>query len=136
MTATAERALAGDIDVLSRLLVMHPLDRTELASVLDRIAGEVNQHRREMASEGGLLDEDAKVHRPGLGRQEDRLHDDLIVLREEAQALAARITAADAGAEEHLRAEGEALLARLRDQHDRESALVLESVDTEVGSGD
>ncbi len=136
MIATAERALAEDIDILSRLLVMHPLDRTELATVLDRIAGEVNQHRREMASEGGLLDEDAKVHRPGLARHEDRLHDGLIILREEAQSLAVQAAAADAGADEHLRAEGEALLARLRDQHDRESALILDSVDTEVGSGD
>ncbi|HVK08988.1 MAG TPA: hypothetical protein VM597_09455 [Gemmataceae bacterium] len=136
MAATAERALADDIDTLSRLLVTHPLDRTQLASVLDRIAGEVNQHRRELASEGGLLDEDAKVNRPGLGRQEDRLHDDLIVLREEAQALAAQVAAADASADEHLRAEGEALLARLQDQHHRESDLVLESVDTEVGAGD
>ena len=136
MTATAERALADDIDTLSRLLVTHPLNRTDLAAVLDRISGEVNQHRRELASEGGLLDEDAKVNRPGLGRQEDRLHDDLIVLREETQAMAVQVTAADAGADEHLRAECEALLVRLRDQHHRESDLILESVDTEVGAGD
>ena len=136
MTATAERALADDIDTLSRLLVTHPIDRAELAAVLDRIAGEVNQHRRELASEGGLLDEDAKIHRPGLARQEDRLHDDSIVLRSDAQALAVEVASAEPTAEEHLRAEGEALLARLRDQHDRESALVLESIDTEVGSGD
>ena len=109
MTATAERALADDIDTLSRLLVTHPIDRAELAAVLDRIAGEVNQHRRELASEGGLLDEDAKIDRPGLARHEDRLHDDLIVLRSEAQALAADVASADPDAEEHLRAEGEDL---------------------------
>lgn len=136
MTATAEHALADDLDSLSRLLVTHPIDRMELASLLDRLAGEVNQHRRQLVAEGGLIDENARIDRPGLGRAEDRLHDDSIVLRTDAQQLAAEAASAGPDGDDRLRAQGEALLARFKDHHDKESALVLESVDTDTGAGE
>jgi hypothetical protein len=134
VNAIADRPSAAELDQLSELLSADRLDRAELAATLRRIETGVRERARGLDRAGGLLDEADKANRMSLAREDDRLRDEVTALVGELTALAG--DAAGGAADEDLRRRGSAVLAGLRGHRDAEASLVLESTDTEVGSGD
>ncbi|HKB04989.1 MAG TPA: hypothetical protein VKD90_22390 [Gemmataceae bacterium] len=134
MNATTDRPTALELDELSDLLAVHPLDHGKLVDALRGIEQGLHEHGRELDRSGGLLDEADKAHRMSLARQDERLRDEVSALLGDVEQF--RRDAADGRDDEAIRRRGSALLAALRGHRDAEASLVLESADTEVGSGD
>ncbi len=135
MNATIDRPSAIELDQLNGLLSISPLDRAALIAALRRIEEGLRQHAHTLDESGGLLDEADKAHRMSLAREDDRLRDQIAALIDDAQSVR-QAAAAGGSDEDDLRARGGELLAGLRGHRDAEASLVLESADTDVGSGD
>lgn len=134
MNTTLDRPSAVELDELAGLLAADPLDRGDLESALRRIGQGLAEHAHDLDETGGLLDESDKVARTSLAREDDRLREEVSALRRDIEEV--RQAAADGLEDEELRRRGGELLAGLRGHRDAEASLVLESADTEVGSGD
>ena len=134
MDATADRPSSAELDQLAGLLAADPLDRAGLAACLGRVAHGLREHAAELDRSGGLLDDADKANRMSLAREDERLRDEISALLQQVSDLARDATVAKDDKE--LRRRGAAVLAGLRGHRDAEASLVLESTDTEVGSGD
>jgi hypothetical protein len=134
VNAIADRPSAPELEELSGLLAATPLDRGSLVSSLHRIEQGLREHARELDQAGGLLDEADKANRMSLAREDDRLREQVATLVSGVEEF--REAALDGLDDEELRRRGSALVAGLRGHRDAEASLVLESADTEVGSGD
>jgi hypothetical protein len=134
MNAIADRPSAVELDQLAGLLVSESLDRGALAAALRRIEHGLHEHEVDLRRSGGLLDETDKAERMSLAREDDRLLEEVAVLIQDVQAV--RDEATDGCNDDELRRRGGELLAGLRGHRDAEASLLLESADTEVGSGD
>jgi hypothetical protein len=134
VNATTDRPSAVELDELNGLLYATPIDRAALVAALRRIEEGLRQHAHNLDRSGGLLDEADKARRMSLSREDDRLREEIAALIEDAQSV--RQAAAGGSDEDDLRTRGGELLAGLRGHRDAEASLVLESADTEVGSGD
>ena len=134
MNTTTDRPSAPELEQLSGLLAATPLDRGGLVSALRRIEQGLREHARDLDRSGGLLDEADKAHRMSLAREDDRLREEVSTLLRDAEQF--RQDAADGIEDEEIRRRGSELLAGLRGHRDAEASLVLESADTDVGSGD
>ncbi len=134
MTATTDRPTAIELDQLAGLLAATPLNRGALAAALRQIEQGLREHGHDLDRSDGLLDEDAKAHRMSLAREDDRLREEGVALLGEVVAF--RQAAGAPTTEEDLHQRGSALLAGLRGHHDAEASLLIESFETEVGSGD
>jgi hypothetical protein len=134
VNATTDRPTAQELDELSGLLAARPLDHERLIAALRGIEQGLREHARELDRSGGLLDEADKAHRMSLAREDERLRDEVSALLGDVEQF--RRDAADGVDDEEIRLRGAALLAGLRGHRDAEASLVLESADTEVGSGD
>ena len=133
MSVTTDRPSAAELEELTGLLNAAPLDRPALAAALDRIEQGLTDRTQELDEAGGLLDEGDKAHRMSLSREDDRLREEMATLLRDVQDLRA---AGDDLPEDDLRRRGGELLAGLRGHRNAEVGLVLESADTEIGSGD
>src|SRR5918993_84827 len=133
MSVTTDRPSAAELEELTGLLNAAPLDRRALAAALDRIEQGLTDRTQELDEAGGLLDEGDKAHRMSLSREDDRLREEMATLLRDVQDLRA---AGDDLPEDDLRRRGGELLAGLRGHRNAEVGLVLESADTEIGSGD
>lgn len=134
MNATADRPSAVELDEFHGLLFATPLDRAALVAVLRRIEHGLLERARDLDESGGLLDEADKARRMSLAREDERLREERATLLRDVQAFAR--AAANRSDEDDLRRRGGELLAGLRGHRDAEASLLLESADTEVGSGD
>ncbi len=134
VNATADRPSAVELDGFNGLLLATPLDRDALVAVLRQIEQGLREHAHDLDESGGLLDEADKANRMSLAREDDRLREELATLLREVQTL--RQAAANGSDEDELRRRGAELLAGLRGHRNAEASLLLESADTEVGSGD
>lgn len=134
MNVAIDRPSAVELDELAGLLAADPLDRGELESALRRIGQGLAEHAHDLDESGGLLDDADKAARTSLAREDERLREEVSVLLGDVAEL--RRAATDGVADEELRRRGGELLAGLRGHRDAEASLVLESADTEVGSGD
>jgi hypothetical protein len=134
VNATTDRPSAPELDELSGLLAANPLDRGRLLSSLRRIEQGLREHARGLDETGGLLDEAEKANRMSLAREDDRLREQVSALVGDVEQF--RQAAADGLTDEEVRRRGSALVAGLRGHRDAEASLLLESADTEVGSGD
>ena len=133
MSVTTDRPSAAELEELSGLLNAAALDRRALASAFGRLEQGLEARAQELDEGGGLLDEGDKAHRMSLAREEDRLREEITTLRGDVRDLR---SAADELDEGELRRRGGEVLAGLRGHRNAEASLVLESADTEVGSGD
>ena len=134
MNATTDRPTAPELDQLAGLLAANPLDHERLLAALRGIEQGLREHGRELDRSGGLLDEADKAHRMSLAREDERLRAEVSALLGDVEQF--RRDAADGADDEAIRRRGSALVAGLRGHRDAEASLVLESADTEVGSGD
>ena len=134
MPATIERPSIAELDHLASQVEAEPLDRGQLIVTLRRVESGLRQRGRELERAGGLLDEEEKVARMSLQREEDRLRYDLDQLADQVAWFREEVEV-DPG-DDSLRAQANTLLLALRSHREAESRLVLESVDTEVGAGD
>jgi hypothetical protein len=134
MNATADRPSALELQQLSELLNATPLDRGALVTTLRRLTQGLQEHGRELDRTGGLLDEADKASRMSLAREDDRLREEGTALLRDVEGV--KRAATDGSDDDALRQRGGQLLAGLRGHRDAEASLVLESADTEVGSGD
>ena len=134
MNATADHPTAAELVLLADLLAANPLDRHELAAVLNQIEQGLRDRGRDLDQAGGLLDETDKANRMSLAREDDRLRDESNALIAQVAAFRQAVGAAADPAE--LRRQGASVLAGLRGHRDAEASLVLENADTEVGAGD
>ena len=134
MNATADRPSVVELDLLNGLLSATPLDRPALVAAFRRIEEGLRSRAHDLDRSGGLLDEADKAGRMTLAREDDRLRREAAALVRDAET--ARQAAAGGSDEDDLRRRGGALLAGLRGHRDAEASLVLESADTDVGSGD
>jgi hypothetical protein len=134
MSATADRPSVVEMNQLSSLLAATPIDRSALATTLRQIERGLRAHGHDLDESDGLLTEADKARRMSLAREDDRLRAEGTALLDCVQAV--RQAAADGADEEALRRRGSELLAGLRGHRNAEIGLVLENVDTEVGSGD
>jgi hypothetical protein len=132
--ATTDRPSASELDQLAGLLSAPALDRGELIAAVRRIEQGLREHARELDRSGGLLDEADKARRMSLAREDERLRDEMTVLLRDVEGL--RQEASGGADDEGIRRRGSAVLAGLRGHRDAEASLMLESADTEVGSGD
>jgi hypothetical protein len=133
MSVTTDRPSAAELDELAGLLNAGTLDRRALAAALGRIEQGLTDRTQELDEAGGLLDEGDKAHRMSLSREDDRLREEMSILLRDVQELRA---AGDGLDDDDLRRRGGELLAGLRGHRNAEVGLVLESADTEIGSGD
>jgi hypothetical protein len=134
MQATADRPTAMELDQLSEILSASMLDRLGLVAVLRQIEQGLREHARDLDQSGGLLDEAEKARRMSLAREDDRLREESTALLADVQDIRRAVN--DGSDDMDLRRRGGKLLAGLRGHRDAEASLVLESADTEVGSGD
>jgi hypothetical protein len=134
VNATTDRPTALELDELSGLLAAKPLDHGRLIAALRGIEQGLREHARELDRSGGLLDEADKAHRMSLAREDERLRAEVTTLLADVEQF--ERDAAHGADDEAIRRRGSALLAGLRGHRDAEASLVLESADTEVGSGD
>ena len=133
MDALAERPSIQELDQLSELVAALPLDRDELVEALGRVEEGLRERGRALDLSGGLLDEEEKAARMSLAREDDRLRYEISSLLRIVESIR---RSAHEGDESELRGRMMAVLAGLRGHRDAEASLVLESADTEVGSGD
>lgn len=131
---TADCPTVSELDALSGLLAGTPIDRGGLVSALRRIELVLREHARELDETGGLLDEAEKASRMSLAREDDRLREELSTLLGGVEEF--RRDAANGIEDDDFRRRGSELVAGLRGHRDAEARLVLESTDTDVGSGD
>jgi hypothetical protein len=134
MNTVADRPSSSELDQLSVLVAAEPLDRAALAAALRRIEHGLHEREEGLRRSGGLLDEADKAERMSLAREDDRLRDELAALIQNVQAV--RDEATDGSDDTELRRRVGEVLAGLRGHRDAEAGLILESADTEVGSGD
>lgn len=134
MNATADRPSAVELDELNGLLSATPVNRGALATALRQIEEGLREHAHDLDESGGLLDEADKARRMSLSREDDRLREEVATLLRDVQSV--RQAASDGSDEDDLRRRGGELLAGLRGHRNAEVGLVLESADTEVGTGD
>ena len=134
MDATTDRPTALELDELSGLLGAGSLNHERLIAALRGIEQGLREHARELDRSGGLLDEADKARRMARAREDERLREEVSALLGDAEQF--RRDAADGADDEAIRRRGSAILAGLRGHRDAEASLVLESADTEVGSGD
>ena len=134
MNATTDRPSAIELDEFNGVLSATPLDRTLLDSSLRRIEQGLCEHAHDLDQSGGLLDEADKARRMSLAREDERLREEMATLLREVQTF--RQAAANGADVDDLRRRGAVLLAGLRGHRDAEAGLLLESADTEVGTGD
>jgi hypothetical protein len=134
VNATADRPSAFELDELNGLLLAIPLDRDALDAALRRIEQGLRERALNLDQSGGLLDEADKANRMSLAREDERLREELAILLGDVQTL--RQSAENMSDEDELRRRGAKLLAGLRGHRNAEASLLLESADTEVGTGD
>jgi hypothetical protein len=133
VNATADRPSIQELDQLSGLAAISPLNRRELTASMRHLEDGLREHARELDRSGGLLDDHEKAARMSLSREDERLRFEVSSLLRNVESIRRSVDDAD---ESDLRSHLTALLAGLRGHRDAEASLVLESVDTEVGSGD
>lgn len=133
MNAIADRPSIQELDELSELATGMPIDRRELAAVLCQVEDGLREHGRDLDRTGGLLDEEEKAARMSLAREDERLRFEVSKLLRNVEGIRRTAVHADEG---DLRRRLSALVAGLRGHRDAEASLVLESAETEVGSGD
>jgi hypothetical protein len=133
VNAIADRPSIHELDELSDLAEAVPIDRRELVAMLRQVEDGLREHGRSLDQAGGLLDEEEKAARMSLAREDERLRFEVSTLLRNVEGI--RRTAANAD-EGDLRRRLNTLVAGLRGHRDAEARLVLESVGTEVGSGD
>jgi hypothetical protein len=134
VNAVCDRPSAPELEELAGLLTATPLDRGKLVISLRQIEQGLRERARGLDEAGGLLDEAEKASRMSLAREDDRLREQVSTLLGDAEQF--RQAAADGLDDDEVRRRGSALLAGLRGHRDAEASLLLESADTEVGSGD
>lgn len=133
MNAIADRPSVQELDELSDLAAGLPIDRREVVAVLRQVEDGLLYHARALDRVGGLLDEDEKAARMSLAREDERLRFEVSTLLRNVEGIRRTAVHADEG---DLRRRLTALVAGLRGHRDAEARLVLESAETEVGSGD
>jgi hypothetical protein len=134
VNATADRPSAVELDEFNGLLMATPLDRAALVASLCQIEQGLREHAHNLDQSGGLLEEADKARSMSLAREDERLREELATLLREVQTL--RQAAANGSDEDDLHQRGAELLAGLRGHRNAEAGLLLESADTEVGTGD
>jgi hypothetical protein len=134
VNATVEHPSAVELDQLHGLMSATLLDRAALVAAVRRIEEGLRQRADDLDRAGGLLDEQDRIQRLSLAREEDRLRDGVADLIRDAETV--RQAAVGGSDEDDLRRRGGELLAGLRGHRDAEARLLLESAFTEVGSGD
>ncbi len=134
MSAIADRPSAIELDQLAGILSAESLDRAAFVAALRRIEQGLHEHEHDLDRWGGLLSEADKARRMSLAREDDRLREGVAILIRDVQVV--RDAATDGAGDDELRQRGGELLAGLRGHRDAEASLLLENVDTEVGSGD
>jgi hypothetical protein len=133
VNAIADRPSIQELDELSDLAAGLPIDRRELVAALRQIEDGLREHGRSLDQAGGLLDEEERAARMSLAREDERLRFEVSTLLRNVEAIRRTAVHADEG---DLRRRLTALAAGLRGHRDAEARLVLESTETEIGSGD
>jgi hypothetical protein len=134
VSAIADRPSIHELDQLNEVMADAPLDRERVIDVLCGIEQGLLEHARGLDQAGGLLNDDEKAARMSLAREDERLRHEVSHLLREVSDV--RRQANGNGNDEELRSRLAHILAGLRGHRDAEASLVLESVGTEVGSGD
>jgi len=134
VSAIAEGPSFHELEQLTDVMSSSPLDREIVFGTLRGIEQGLLEHARGLDRVGGLLDDQEKAARMSLAREDDRLrHEVSQLLRDVADIRREVNSNID---DDELRRQVASVLAGLRGHRDAEASLVLESVDTEVGSGD
>lgn len=123
-----------DLDRLEHLLADRRLDRAGLADVLGRLGQSLQEHADDLDRSGGVLTRKEEAARPSLARQAEKLRLELAGLIGQAGELS--LQTEQSTAEEDMRRRARELLNTVRQLRDREADLKLESVVTDIGSGD
>lgn len=134
MSAIADGPSIRELDQLSEINSESPLNREEVVTMLRRIELGLLDHARGLDRVGGLLDEEEKAARMSLAREDERLRHEVSQLIRDVAEIRHEANSDVEDEELHGRLAG--VLAGLRGHRDAEASLVLESVATEVGSGD
>jgi hypothetical protein len=124
-----------DPQTLERVLSAEPVDPDRLAAELDRIEKLLSSHTDEVRRAGGLINDEDRINRPSLDRQESKLMQQVRGLRRQVAALQERAAQHDAD-EPTLRQEAEGLAQALKRLRDAEADLAFEATNTDLGSGE
>jgi len=134
VSAIADHPSIDELDHLSEVTSAVPLDREQVITALRRIEQGLLEHARGLDREGGLLDEEDKAARMSLFREDERLrHEVSQLIRDVGEVRREAKSGVD---DDELRRQLATTIAHLRGHRDAEASLVLESVATDVGSGD
>jgi chromosome segregation ATPase len=134
MKTVVDRPSVEELERLERAVAAPQLDRAELAEILGQLEQALQDHADDLGRSGGLLTNKEEANRPSLARRAAKVQQELATLTDQARDVSQQADSSDG--EQAIRQSARELLGALRRQRNEEADVKLDSVVTDVGSGD